>query len=76
MNGVEFDVDWTNQREGTGTVPTWAAITARSYHSGKVHVLLMDGSVRSVDDTINLGVWRALSTRAGKEILPESFHKQ
>lgn len=75
--GVDYDVDFTNQQEGrSSTVPTYAAVTARSYHEGKVNVLLMDGSVRSVDDRIELGVWRALSTRAGKDILPESFHKQ
>ncbi|HUG92055.1 MAG TPA: DUF1559 domain-containing protein [Planctomycetaceae bacterium] len=78
-NGIAYDVDWTNRQEGKfldPDVPTWAAVTARSYHAGKVHVLLMDGSVRPVDDTINVGVWRALSTRDGNEILPDEFHKQ
>ena len=78
-NGVEYDVDWTNHQEGkflNPAVPTWAAVTSRSYHAGKVHVLLLDGSVRPVDDTVNIGVWRALSTRDGGEILPEGFHKQ
>jgi prepilin-type N-terminal cleavage/methylation domain-containing protein len=60
------DIDWTNQREGTSkTIRTYAAITARSYHAGIVNVTMLDGSARSVDQSIDLGVWRASSTRAG-----------
>jgi len=69
-----FDVDWNNQQEGkSGTVPTFAAVTARSYHDGMVNVAMMDGSVRPVENDINIGVWRALSTRRGQEILPSEF---
>lgn len=76
-DGILEDVDWTNQQEGkSATAPTWAAVTSRSYHGDKVNILLMDGSVRSVDNAIDLGIWRALSTRAGKEILPKGFHQQ
>lgn len=76
-DGIPEDVDWTNQQEGKSTTaPTWAAVTARSYHAGKVNVLLMDGSARSVSERINLGVWRAVSTRDGGEILPKEFHQQ
>ena len=32
----------------------------RSYHSGGVNGLLMDGSVHWYADSINLGVWQAL----------------
>lgn len=67
----EHDVDWTNQQEGkSDTVSTYAAITARSYHPGIVNGLLMDGSVHNFSDTIELGLWRALSTRQGGEALP------
>ena len=77
VGGVTYDVDWTNQQEGKSpTVSTVAAVTARRHHSGTVNILLMDGGVRSVGDGINLGIWQALSTRAGKEILPEEFHKR
>ena len=41
---------------------------AASRHPGGVHVLFGDGSVRMIDDSIDLGVYRALSTRAGGEI--------
>lgn len=69
-SGTKYDVDWVNQRESTSTtIPTYAAITARSHHMGMVNAALMDGSVRSVTDEIDLGVWRALSTRAGEDIV-------
>jgi prepilin-type N-terminal cleavage/methylation domain-containing protein len=74
------DVDWTNKQEGKNhfaatpaTSPTYAAITARSYFPGSVNVAMMDGSVRSIENNINIGVWRAISTRASKEKLPNSF---
>jgi prepilin-type N-terminal cleavage/methylation domain-containing protein/prepilin-type processing-associated H-X9-DG protein len=40
---------------------------ARSLHSGGVNATFGDGSVRFVADTVQLDVWRALSTRAGGE---------
>jgi len=72
--GYLYDVDWTNQREGkSATAPTYSAVTSRSYHGGGVNGLLMDGSVHFYADLINLGVWQALSTRAGQELLPSSY---
>ena len=50
-------------------MPTYAAITARSYHSQGVNVAMMDGSVRFVRNTINLATWRALGTRDGGEVI-------
>jgi prepilin-type N-terminal cleavage/methylation domain-containing protein/prepilin-type processing-associated H-X9-DG protein len=49
--------------------PTYAAITARSYHPGGVNVLLADGSVRFVKSTIAGPTWRALGSIAGGEII-------
>lgn len=43
--------------------------TAGSRHPGMVNLLLCDGSVRNVNDTVNLQVWRALGTRAGNDIV-------
>lgn len=40
----------------------------RSYHSGGVHVLFADGSVRWVADSIDARTYRALGTRAGGEV--------
>lgn len=79
--GTYPSIDWTNYQEGKGLAdgsgrPTYAAVTARSYFTGGVNVAMVDGSVRNVNNNIELGVWRAISTRNGKEILPESFDKQ
>ena len=69
-SGTTYDIDLTSMRDGeSATVPTYAAITARSYHVGGVNVLLMDGSVRLVSSNINLGTWRALGTRSGGEVV-------
>ena len=42
---------------------------ARSRHSGGVNVLLGDGSVRFVRNSIDLATWRALGTMNGGEVL-------
>ncbi len=42
---------------------------ANSEHPGGVHLLLVDGSVRFISDSIDLEVWSALSTRAGSETI-------
>lgn len=70
------DIDWVNQSEGkTTTVPIWAALTSRSYHEGAVNCSMMDGSVRSFANDIDLFVWRAFSTRDGGEIIPGEAQK-
>lgn len=48
--------------------PTYAAVTARSWHTGIVQALLMDGSARSISNNISLTVWRSLGTRSGNEV--------
>src|SRR5205823_10217538 len=40
---------------------------ARSLHAGGVNVLLGDGSVRFVTNSIEPNTWQALATRAGNE---------
>jgi prepilin-type N-terminal cleavage/methylation domain-containing protein len=42
-----------------------------SFHPGGVHFVLGDGSVHFVSDTIDLGVYQALCTRAGGEPVGE-----
>jgi prepilin-type processing-associated H-X9-DG protein len=65
-----YDIDFVSSREGRSTTQrTFAAMTSRSYHSGHVNVLLMDGSVAPVANEIDLRVWRALGTRSGGELI-------
>ncbi len=69
--GKTYDIDYNSYQEGKSeTQPTYAAVTARSYHPGAVNVVLMDGSVRGISDSIRLDIWRALSTRDGNEVIP------
>lgn len=46
-----------------------AAKTSMSEHPGGVHVLLGDGAVRFIDDSIDRNAWRALASRNGDEAL-------
>jgi len=46
-----------------------AAITSRSNHPGGVNVLMADGSVRFVKETLNSDLWSALSTINRGEII-------
>jgi prepilin-type N-terminal cleavage/methylation domain-containing protein len=47
-----------------------AAITGpRSFHSGGVSVLVLDGHVQFIKDTVNLPIFRALATISGGEVI-------
>lgn len=64
------DVDLNSQRERIGG-PTYAAITSRSHHTGGVHSLLADGTVRFVSSSIDGEIWRSLGTVGGGEAIEE-----
>lgn len=64
----KIDTDLTGKREMHGG-PTYAAITARSYHPGGVNALFGDGGVRFIKNTVHGGTWRALGTIAGGEVV-------
>jgi prepilin-type N-terminal cleavage/methylation domain-containing protein len=51
----------------TATNPPMNA--ARSRHSGIVNAVMLDGSVRTVSNNININTWRALSTTQGGEVI-------
>ena len=61
------------------SVPDYAVVSpmrglwkaARSRHPGGVNLLLCDGSVRFIGDTINLDTWHWLGSRNGGEVLGE-----
>jgi prepilin-type processing-associated H-X9-DG protein len=62
-----YDIDFNSAQEGKWTTNpvTKAAITSRSYHPGSVNVLMMDGSVKAVEDDIEPAVWKRMGTRSG-----------
>ena len=68
--GTAYDVDIVLARE-PNLGDTYAAVTARSFHTGGVNALLMDGSVRTFNDSIAVTTWRALGTRSGGEVVSD-----
>ena len=62
------DTDLIAIREENGG-PTFAAITARSYHPSGVNTLLGDGSVRFMKSSVAGVTWRALGTISGGEVI-------
>ena len=64
-------VNVPNSRSCGFFVALRATMPPSSRHTGGVHTLLADGSVRFVAQTVNLATWRALGTRAGGEVLGE-----
>lgn len=72
LNGETYDIDFSSRQEGKSTSQqTYASVTSRSHHAGIVNVLMMDGAVRSVSNSINPGLWRALGSRSGREVVGE-----
>jgi len=51
--------------------PYWAqlslSVTARSRHPGGVHILLCDGAVRLISNSVDREVWKCLGSRDGQE---------
>jgi len=72
-SGVDFhNLDYASRQEGSSTTsPSYSAVTSRSYHTGIVQSALTDGSVRTISENIDLGVWRSLGTRSGGEVVGE-----
>ena len=69
FEGEQYDIDFNSQQEGRHLErPTYAAVTARSYHEQGVNVARMDGSVSFVANNIARSIWAAMGTRAGGEV--------
>jgi len=53
--------------------PNWSWLSlnmaARSMHPGGINSLLADGHVQFIKNSINVGVWQALGTVAGGEVI-------
>ncbi|MEZ6094143.1 MAG: DUF1559 domain-containing protein [Pirellulaceae bacterium] len=74
FGGQLYDIDFNSRQEGSHlTQPSYAAVTARSYHPGNlVNVNFLDGSTHTLSGAIELSVWRALSTIQGGEVIDHS----
>ncbi|OWK37756.1 H-X9-DG-CTERM domain-containing protein [Fimbriiglobus ruber] len=73
-DGNTYDIDFvSNGESATAAGYTYAAVTSRSFHTGGVNVLLMDGSVRFASNSISITTWQAISSRAGGEVLGSDF---
>ena len=60
---------WQEGKNGRAGSPTYALITSRSYHTGLIQAGLVDGSVRTISENIDLRTWHALGTRNGGEVV-------
>lgn len=70
--GADYDIDFISRREGGSTTQvTYSATTSRSFHTGMVNAVMMDGATRSISSNVDLSIWRGLSTRDGHELLGE-----
>jgi len=54
---------------GSGGASIRGAHTASSRHSGGVNVLMCDGSVKFIKQSININAWWALGTKSNNEVL-------
>ncbi|MCA9053754.1 MAG: DUF1559 domain-containing protein [Planctomycetaceae bacterium] len=62
--GAAADGDFNNCREGKScTAPTYAAVTSRSWHPGSVQCVLLDGTVKTIGENLDLQVWRLMAQR-------------
>ena len=61
-------LDYVSVDENNGG-PTYASLSASSYHPGGVNALFGDGSVKFIKDSINNTAWRGLGTVGGAEVI-------
>jgi len=62
---------WQEGKNGVSGRRSYAIVTSRSFHPGIVNIALVDGSARSINESIDLSIWRALGTRSAGEITGE-----
>jgi prepilin-type N-terminal cleavage/methylation domain-containing protein/prepilin-type processing-associated H-X9-DG protein len=66
---ITLHVSTPNTRSCGFFIVNRAVMPPSSRHPGGVNLLLGDGSVKFIKDSINLQVWRALGTRNGGEVI-------
>jgi prepilin-type processing-associated H-X9-DG protein len=59
----KWSCNWNNNNNGNG------ASTVSSHHSGGVNVLMADGSVKFIKDSISAATWWALGSKDGGEVI-------
>ena len=78
--GTTPDVDIIGKREATigagsticgSSLSTFAVVTSRSHHTGIVTSMMMDGSVRSISENLDLILWQNLGQRADGNVIGE-----
>jgi prepilin-type N-terminal cleavage/methylation domain-containing protein/prepilin-type processing-associated H-X9-DG protein len=65
---------WNSNGGLTSSIYSGMALTPCSLHPGGVNVLMADGSVRFIKDTVDQQTWWALGTRAGGEVISWSAY--
>jgi len=78
VTGVQINFDWMNSgacRTAAGEPSAgacwWNMRGFRSYHPGGVNFAMADGSVQFISDSIDHRTYRAISSRAGDEVVSE-----
>jgi len=66
--GQFLPMDWDSVDENDGG-PTYMSLCASSKHPGGVNAAFADGSVRWCKSSVDAGVWRALGSIAGGEVI-------
>ena len=66
---VSMDISWDNARNN----PDDRVRGFASLHNGGANFLMVDGSVRFVQESINFRVYQGLSTIQGGEVIPGDF---
>ena len=64
--------DYTSCREDKScSGSTFAAVTSRSWHVGSVQAIMMDGSVHTISEYLDLTTWRNLGQRNDGAVIGE-----
>jgi len=65
---------WSCDDANSSWVNDAGAATATSRHAGGVNLLMCDGSVRFIKQSINVKTWWALGSRAGNEVIDQASY--
>jgi prepilin-type N-terminal cleavage/methylation domain-containing protein/prepilin-type processing-associated H-X9-DG protein len=72
-NPAQYDCVTNDMTPGPGIFTAVGFRAARSRHTNGVNLLLGDGSVRFVSNSVSIDTWRKLATRSGGEVVGNDF---